>query len=121
MKKKRSLPFVIITTVILTAVVVLVAMNLMGGEKKIRWEPRHEYGVDDPQFLRSMGVLLGPTLVTGNKVETLLNGDEIFPAMLSAIRLRRAHHLRGMGGASVDREALGAHPRPGQPPTLGAE
>jgi cardiolipin synthase len=33
-----------------------------------------------------MGVLLGPALVDGNRAETLLNGDEIFPAMLKAIR-----------------------------------
>jgi cardiolipin synthase len=33
-----------------------------------------------------MGVLLGPPIVEGNKVEVLLNGDQIFPAMLDAIR-----------------------------------
>ena len=46
----------------------------------------HRYGVADDTFLRSMGVLLGPPLVPGNKVDTLLNGDQIFPAMLDAIR-----------------------------------
>ena len=40
----------------------------------------------DPQFLRAMGVLLGPPLLDGNRVTTLLNGDQIFPAMLQAIR-----------------------------------
>jgi cardiolipin synthase len=33
-----------------------------------------------------MGVLLGPPLVDGNRVDTLRNGEQIFPAMLSAIR-----------------------------------
>jgi cardiolipin synthase len=33
-----------------------------------------------------MGVLLGPALVGGNQVTTLLNGDQIFPSMLQAIR-----------------------------------
>ena len=46
----------------------------------------HQYAVTDPAFLRSMGVLLGPALLPGNKVETLINGDQIFPAMLEAIR-----------------------------------
>ncbi|SEP43617.1 cardiolipin synthase [Nitrosovibrio sp. Nv6] len=46
----------------------------------------HFYSVADAQFLRSINGLLGPTLVAGNRVETLLNGDEIFPAMLKAIR-----------------------------------
>ena len=44
------------------------------------------YAVSDDAFLRSMSVLLGPPLVPGNKVDTLLNGDQIFPAMLEAIR-----------------------------------
>jgi cardiolipin synthase len=45
-----------------------------------------EYGVEDPQFARTMGSLLGPALVSGNQVRTLVNGREIFPAMLAAIR-----------------------------------
>ena len=46
----------------------------------------HRYDIASPQFLRSMGVLLGPPLAPGNRVDTLVNGDEIFPAMLAAIR-----------------------------------
>ena len=52
-----------------------------------RIEPR--YAVDDPQFSRTMGSLLGPPLVPGNRVVTLANGDQIFPAMLGAIRAAR--------------------------------
>lgn len=44
------------------------------------------YPADDPQFLRSMNSLLGPPVVDGNKIKVLLNGIEIFPAMLAAIR-----------------------------------
>jgi len=44
-----------------------------------------KYAVDDPQFQRTMGSLLGPPIIPGNTVETYLNGDEIFPAMLQAI------------------------------------
>jgi cardiolipin synthase len=47
------------------------------------------YGVDDPQFARTMGELFGPRLDGGNVVRTLNNGDEIFPAMLEAIRAAR--------------------------------
>lgn len=46
----------------------------------------HSYSVSDPQFSRTMGSLLGPPLVGGNSITTLLNGNEIFPAMLKAIR-----------------------------------
>src|SRR5256714_6842527 len=44
------------------------------------------YGVEDPQFLRSMGQLLGPPLLGGNRITGLINGDAIFPAMLEAVR-----------------------------------
>ena len=46
----------------------------------------HRYDVASPEFVRSMGVLLGPALEPGNRVDTLVNGDQIFPAMLEAIR-----------------------------------
>ena len=55
------------------------------GEKQIRYELTHRFAVEDPQFLRSMGQLLGPAIVPGNRVTALQNGDEIFPAMLAAI------------------------------------
>jgi cardiolipin synthase len=45
--------------------------------------------VADAQFVRAMGVLLGPPLLPGNRATTLLNGDQIFPAMLEAIRSAR--------------------------------
>ncbi len=55
------------------------------GEKQIRYELTHRFAVEDPQFLRSMGQLLGPAIVPGNRVTALQNGDQIFPAMLAAI------------------------------------
>jgi cardiolipin synthase len=71
---------------ILAMVAVLVAVNLFGqNEKKVRESLAHAYDTSDPQFARAMGVLLGPSLVGGNRATTLLNGDEIFPAMLEAI------------------------------------
>lgn len=56
------------------------------GEKQIRYELTHRFAVADPQFVRSMGQLLGPAIVPGNRVTSLQNGDRIFPAMLKAIR-----------------------------------
>lgn len=44
------------------------------------------YSVEDPQFARAMNELLGPQLIPGNRVQTLVNGDQIFPSMLGAIR-----------------------------------
>jgi cardiolipin synthase len=69
-----------------TAVIVLLALNLSGGRTRIEHEIPSLYGVEDEQFTRTMGVLLGPSIVGGNRVTSLQNGDEIFPAMLEAIR-----------------------------------
>ncbi|MEP6662202.1 MAG: cardiolipin synthase [Verrucomicrobiota bacterium] len=44
------------------------------------------YSVNDPAFRESMGNLLGPQFLNGNRVQTLLNGNQIFPAMLDAIK-----------------------------------
>jgi cardiolipin synthase len=46
----------------------------------------HKYGLADPEFERTVGNLLGPPLIGGNSTTTLINGDQIFPPMLQAIR-----------------------------------
>ena len=56
------------------------------GEKSVQHPIPRLYGAEDPQFGRTMGALLGPGILEGNQVDVLLNGDEIFPAMLQAIR-----------------------------------
>ena len=76
----------VLTTLVLTVAATVFALNFITGEKKIERVIERRYRIDDPQFLRSMGVLLGPALVAGNRVQTLSNGDEIFPSMLAAIR-----------------------------------
>jgi len=68
------------------ALIVLVVANLSSSAKKIEHQIEHLYQAGDPQFVRSMGSLLGPGIVPGNEVRALCNGDEIFPAMLDAIR-----------------------------------
>jgi cardiolipin synthase len=79
----------IVLTVVATLVVVLVIANLTSGEKKIEHKIERLYASDDPQFIRSMGLLLGPPVIGGNRFEVLLNGDAIFPSMLEGIRAAR--------------------------------
>ncbi|CAB3784643.1 cardiolipin synthase [Paraburkholderia fynbosensis] len=76
-------------TAFVTLVIILVIANLSSGEKKIEHKIERLYASDDPQFLRSMGLLLGPPVVSGNRFEMLLNGDSIFPSMLEGIRSAR--------------------------------
>ncbi|ALP63102.1 cardiolipin synthase [Paraburkholderia caribensis] len=75
----------ILLTAVVTLVVVLAIANLSTGEKKIEHKIERRYGSDDPQFIRSMGLLLGPPVTSGNRFEVLVNGDEIFPSMLEGI------------------------------------
>jgi len=84
------MPFwVIVGAVLCTLVVVIVATNFHVSEKKLRHNMEHLYGITAPQFKREMSVLLGPAILAGNRITALQNGDEIFPAMLTAIRQAR--------------------------------
>ncbi|QAU33479.1 cardiolipin synthase [Janthinobacterium sp. 17J80-10] len=76
----------ILASVLATLIVGLIVINFTLGEKKVTRDIPHRYTVNDAQFRRTMGVMLGPTIVAGNRIDTLLNGDQIFPAMLQAIR-----------------------------------
>ena len=78
-----------ILTFLGTALAVLLIANLSLGDKVIDREVASHYSVEDPQFRRTMNVLLGPQILPGNQVQALVNGDEIFPAMLKAIRAAR--------------------------------
>lgn len=86
MIKKKRLVLVIAATVFLTLTAVLIAANFSSGEKDVSRELPRLYATQDPQFRRAIGALLGPALVGGNRAQELLNGDQIFPDMLKAIR-----------------------------------
>jgi cardiolipin synthase len=75
-----------ILSVLAALLLALLYVNLNAGERRVSHEIQHLYPVDDPQFFRAMGMMLGPDIVGGNRVTALDNGDQIFPAMLEAIR-----------------------------------
>ena len=53
---------------------------------RILKEPlRLDYGPTDPAFAAALGPIVGAEFTNGNSVHTLVNGDQFFPAMLSAI------------------------------------
>ncbi|MEO8203251.1 MAG: cardiolipin synthase [Betaproteobacteria bacterium] len=85
MNIRPMLPAILITFVA-TLVAVVLFLNFTSGEKKIDRKVERLYSIADPDFARAMGVLLGPAIVPGNRVEVLLNGKRIFPSMLEAIR-----------------------------------
>jgi cardiolipin synthase len=84
--RKAALMWTIAATIAITLVVVIIIINFHTPENRIQHQIRHLYSVVDPQFEREMGTLLGPAILPGSRITALQNGDEIFPAMLKAIR-----------------------------------
>jgi len=76
----------VIGTVLATLFVVMLVTNLRGPEKQPKQRMKHLFPIADPQLKLEMGTLLGPGILPGNRITALQNGDEIFPAMLEAIR-----------------------------------
>jgi cardiolipin synthase len=64
----------------------VIALNFVQPERRIQRQVEHRYTTDDPRFLHELGTLLGPPILNGNRVANFENGDQIFPAMLEAIR-----------------------------------
>ena len=89
MIKKNRFVLTIAITLVLAVASVLIALNFTSGEKNVERNLPRLYQTQDPQFHRAMGSLLGPGILGGNRAQELLNGDQIFPAMLAAIRSAR--------------------------------
>jgi cardiolipin synthase A/B len=83
----RAAQLAIVAGLLIAAV--LFYVNLASSERKVEHPIPHQYAASDPQFVRTMGSLFGPEFVGGNRITPLRNGDEVFPAMLAAIRSAR--------------------------------
>ncbi len=81
---------IVVLTIAISSVVVICVLNLSMGNKQIDEPLARHYAAGDPSFGRMVGAVLTPALTGGNRVRTLLNGDQIFPAMLDALREARA-------------------------------
>lgn len=77
--------FKAVLALILLAFLAIVAMNLLPERGKVREPIAHAFPVSDPQFPRTMNHIFGAEIKAGHQIDTLINGDEIFPAMLKAI------------------------------------
>ncbi len=77
----------------LALLVSLPGCSYIFSEKRTVYRYDPSYGVDSPEFVRSLDGL-GTEMVPGNDARLLENGDGIFPAMLDAIgRARRSINL----------------------------
>ena len=64
------------------------ACTLVRFDKRSVYRIDPSFGVEDDAFLRSLSAF-GFAMTAGNRAEILNNGDEIFPAMIEAIRAAR--------------------------------
>ncbi|HEY3170933.1 MAG TPA: phospholipase D-like domain-containing protein [Thermoanaerobaculia bacterium] len=74
---------------LLLLLVSLTGCSYLFDEKRTSYIYKPDYGVDSPEFRRSLDAL-GTEMVPNNRAVLLQNGDEFFPAMLDAIRSARA-------------------------------
>ena len=71
---------------VLVAVLLAIIFVPRPAEKAIQQQLTNAVPTSDPAFIASVGHLVGAPLLSGNKVVELINGDQIFPAQLKAIR-----------------------------------
>ncbi|MBA3449383.1 MAG: cardiolipin synthase B [Pseudaminobacter sp.] len=72
------------------AAALIVALNLMPEQHEVRRPVPHAYAAADPQFVQTMSGVYGGGAEQGHLIDTLVNGDEIFPSMLGAIEAARS-------------------------------
>ncbi len=72
---------------IVGSVVIVLGVFFWSTSASLLKEPIHiDYGPTDPSFANAMGPMTGADFTDGNSIQTLVNGDAFFPAMLDAIR-----------------------------------
>lgn len=86
-----SVAAIVLITLFVTGFVLWIGANLATTEKRLLYRPRRLYTSGDADFRRALGILLGPPLVPGNHVTSLVNGAQIYPAMLNAIRTAQSN------------------------------
>lgn len=76
----------ILVGVLGTLVVVLLVLNALPQTKQLSQPIHGVSAVTSAQFHTEVSSVLGHAIVDGNQIQDLQNGDQIFPAMIQAIR-----------------------------------
>lgn len=82
---RRKIVIASIASFVVAGIVAIVLLNLTPDRRELRNPVPQVNVMGDADFTRSIEGLFGSDVVPGNRIETLVNGDEIFPAMLEAI------------------------------------
>jgi cardiolipin synthase A/B len=83
------LRFTLVLAIVASTTRCTVINAVIASDKREIYHFAPSFSVDSPDFRRSLDTL-GQAMVTGNSVELLKNGDQIFPAMVEAIGRARA-------------------------------
>ncbi|MBZ9894265.1 cardiolipin synthase B, partial [Mesorhizobium sp. BR1-1-6] len=75
---------------VIASLITLLSINLAPEPRILRTLVPHRFDASDPEFARSMSSYSQGQLFDSNAVQTLVNGDEIFPSMLQAIHAARS-------------------------------
>ena len=70
---------------VIASLLTLLVINLTPEPRVLRSIVPHRFDARDPQFARTMSGFSQGQIFNSNAVQTLVNGDEIFPSMLHAI------------------------------------
>ena len=81
-----GLPSIRRVLVIATIAGAVVALLLLVAQDQVTLKLRSDAAADEPRHAAYIAGLLGAQLTSGNRFTVLTNGDQIFPAMLAAIR-----------------------------------
>ncbi|MBC7419208.1 MAG: cardiolipin synthase [Bdellovibrio sp.] len=76
---------IVLSTFALTVVIIFLVVNFKSPQKELSFKVKITEPINSPHFARVLGNLMGPQFIGGNKVVSLYNGEQIFPAMLNAI------------------------------------
>jgi len=71
---------------VIASLLTFLVINLTPEPRVLRSIVPHRFDASDPQFARTMSSFSQGQMFSSNAVQTLVNGDEIFPSMLQAIR-----------------------------------
>lgn len=70
---------------ILAGALFIIALNLIPQRRVVQNPVPHSFSVTDREFPRVMGALFGDLVTPGHRIDTLVNGSQIFTSMLDAI------------------------------------
>lgn len=82
--RRRTLLITKVTVIVL--IFTIIAANFFPLHEKVYHNAENVPPLTSEPFVRTLGHLLGPQFMDGNKITAYQNGIEIFPAMLESIR-----------------------------------